>query len=224
MKRAFTLLEVIIVLVIIGILAAVAIPKIQTNNLTKAAFQIVRHIRYTQHLALVNDSFDPKDRYFYKRYWQIYFTHNGYTNDEYVYSIFSSSSPSGDSNPNLSDFARDPLTGKRMTGGYSGVLYSNDPRTLDDLKIGSKYGIQDIKFSSNCHAGNSKKIYFDSLGRPYTGSLNTSSTNSYALSFTRLLKQECTISFCTRSCNLASNDEKIEIVIEPLTGYTYIKK
>ena len=61
MKKAFTMLELVFVLVVIGILAAVMIPNMQSTALREAAIQVVSHIRYTQHLAMIDDKFDTTD-------------------------------------------------------------------------------------------------------------------------------------------------------------------
>jgi prepilin-type N-terminal cleavage/methylation domain-containing protein len=56
MKRfAFTMLELIFVIIVIGILAVLAMPSFNKNSLAEAAEQVAGHIRYTQHLAMVDD-------------------------------------------------------------------------------------------------------------------------------------------------------------------------
>ncbi|MCF6310454.1 MAG: type II secretion system GspH family protein, partial [Sulfurimonas sp.] len=58
MKKAFTMLELVMVIVVIGILAAVMLPRVASDRLAEAATQVISHIRYTQHLAMVDDQFD----------------------------------------------------------------------------------------------------------------------------------------------------------------------
>ncbi len=60
-KQAFTMIELIIVIVVIGILAAVMIPKTDTEPARDAANQLSRHIQYAQHLAMVDDVYDDTD-------------------------------------------------------------------------------------------------------------------------------------------------------------------
>ncbi|MDQ7060006.1 MAG: type II secretion system protein [Sulfurimonas sp.] len=67
MKKAFTMIELIFVLVVVGILAAVILPRTKTNPLQEAAIQLLSHIRYTQHLALVDDVYDANDANWYKK-------------------------------------------------------------------------------------------------------------------------------------------------------------
>lgn len=77
MKRAFTLLELVFVIVIAGILAFVLIPKSSDTKLLESANQLISHIRYAQQLALNNDQFDPNDKDWYKKMWRIEFENNG---------------------------------------------------------------------------------------------------------------------------------------------------
>lgn len=77
MKKAFTLLELVFVIVIAGILAFVLIPKSSDTKLLESANQLISHIRYAQQLALNNDQFDPNDKDWYKKMWRIEFESNG---------------------------------------------------------------------------------------------------------------------------------------------------
>ena len=65
------MLELIIVIVVAGILAAVMIPRLERDNLREAANQLVRHIQYTQHLAMVDDVYNAGDTNWYKNRWSI---------------------------------------------------------------------------------------------------------------------------------------------------------
>ncbi|MDD2358616.1 MAG: type II secretion system protein [Thiovulaceae bacterium] len=70
-KSAFTLLELIFVIVVIGILSAVFIPRFGQNKLSQAANQLISNIRYTQHLALIDDTYDENNATWYKNRWSI---------------------------------------------------------------------------------------------------------------------------------------------------------
>ena len=65
------MIELIIVIVIAGILAAVMIPRLERDNLREAANQVVRHIQYTQHLAMVDDVYDASNSSWYQDRWSI---------------------------------------------------------------------------------------------------------------------------------------------------------
>ena len=89
MKKAFTMIELIMVIIIIGVLAVVIITRSGSNKLAEAAVQIVSDIRYTQHLALIDDKFNPLVANWYRQRWQIAFSTAHSTRS---YSIFSDSS------------------------------------------------------------------------------------------------------------------------------------
>lgn len=65
------MIELIIVVVVAGILAAVMIPRLERDNLREAANQVVRHIQYTQHLAMMNDVYDDGNTNWYQNRWSI---------------------------------------------------------------------------------------------------------------------------------------------------------
>jgi len=78
MKKAFTMLELIFVIVVIGILAAVIIPNTKSNPADEAAIKLLSEIRYTQHLALIDEKFNSNNTW-YKNRWQITFSGNQYS-------------------------------------------------------------------------------------------------------------------------------------------------
>lgn len=93
LHNAFTMLELVFVIVVAGILAAVMIPRTESTNVQEAAIKLVSDIRYTQHLAMVDDKFDSTVANWYINRWQIRFNGN-------QYSVVSD---------NNTTFARDPL-------------------------------------------------------------------------------------------------------------------
>ncbi|WP_258030695.1 pilus assembly FimT family protein [Campylobacter concisus] len=74
-KRAFTMIELIFVIVVVGILAAIMIPKLNRNASREAANQILTHIRYTQHLAMQDDKYvqSVDEKLWFKMRWGITF-------------------------------------------------------------------------------------------------------------------------------------------------------
>ncbi|MEN8147885.1 MAG: type II secretion system protein [Campylobacterota bacterium] len=99
-KSAFTLLELIIVIVVAGILAAIMIPRLERDNLREAANQVVRHIQYTQHLAMMNDVYDDGDPNWYQNRWSINLCSTDYAVER----------------TNSSEIAEDPLTQRDING------------------------------------------------------------------------------------------------------------
>ena len=79
MKKAFTMLELVFVIVVIGILAAAIIPSTRTNPAQEAAIQLLSDIRYTQHLAMIDDKYDATNANWFQNRWQIRFTNDTYS-------------------------------------------------------------------------------------------------------------------------------------------------
>ena len=216
MKKAFTMLELIFVIVVAGILAAMIIPSTRTNPLQEAAIQVLSHIRYTQHLAMVDDKYDANDTSWYKGRWQIVFSNNVNTNDQQAYTIFSDKSDySGD--PSVTEIAKNPLnTALLLSGGYTGTvsLDVNHDSFIGakKLNIGMSYGVDDVNLSGGC---SNARVSFDHLGRPFTGDQNTM-TGPYSAPTQRLITSDCIITLT----HTDGND--LNISIEPETGYTKI--
>jgi len=220
---AFTMLELVFVIAVIGIIAALALPRFERDNLQEAADQLVSHIRYTQHLAMQDDKFNPNDNQWFKRRWQILFSPTA--NGTISYSILSdtpSAAGNYQGNPKANatytkvSVARNPLdTNLYLIGTtYSTFDNSSDERITKDLDIGKKYGIKDIDLSDNCQLNGSTRIAFDYLGRPLRGTFHNY-TSPYP-SVNSLITNQCVITLT----NSAGNS--IQIAIEPETGYTHI--
>ena len=156
MKHAFTLIELIIIVILIGILAVSVSPVFRRDTLIPATNQVLDHIRYTQQLALNQDMFVPsadfssyprsfpndyqrkKDaQQWFKKWWRIQFHDN---NSYSVYSDHPSNSESNyyDLKPDRYDrVARDPLSGLYIVGdlGSTTAYYDNERLKLVDLEV-----------------------------------------------------------------------------------------
>lgn len=211
MKRsAFTMLELVFVIIVIGILAVLAMPSFQSNALRQAAEQIARHIRYTQHLAMVNDKYDPLDQNWSRENWQIEFTS---TASNVWYRIYSDTDHNGNCDVINNEAAIDPLTNMTL----------NQNSDITDLK--KRFSITSVTFSSSCSGrnnnsgglptgGTGKELSFDTLGRPHIYITDAtpiaSNINAY------LLSSDCTITLSHQT------DGNATIKIEPETGYVCI--
>ena len=176
MKKAFTLVELVFVVVVIGILAFALWPTKQPTQALEAARQIVAHIRYTQHLALNDDKFathtdtggtDSIAKDWYKRLWRITFSNIGAVpgckSGGWRYAVYQNISRglSDRGQPNgANEAARNPAqAGKVLSACYSGL----STNTSDELNLSQTYKIENIDFSGFGTQG----IIFDELGRAY---------------------------------------------------------
>lgn len=202
MKRfAFTMLELVFVLIVIGILAVFAMPNFNRHPLQEAAEQVASHIRYTQHLAMVDDKFDPTMPLWFRENWQIEFNSGP---SLVYYEIYSDTDHNGNSDSvHHKEFATDPLTGDSLIG------------TSDITDLKKRFGINSVSFSANCKGnGTGKELSFDHLGRPYfyitIAEPQITNINEF------ILTQNCNITLVHQT------DGNATITVRPETGYVSV--
>lgn len=224
-KQAFTMLELLFVLVVIGILAAVIIPRTSTNPLQEAAIQVASHIRYTQHLAMIDDKYDTSRTdvngkvIWYKDRWQLNFSSSEFTGKKVAYTIFADTQGNGASrgNANEAEIAINPSNANQiMTGGYGSAAAINYTKSgfrgMKKLNIGNSYGITSVKMNGGCA---NSRISFDHLGRPMRGDQNTMNSPYNSGGTQRLMTIDCNV--------VLSNDTAhVTLIIQPETGYVII--
>ena len=208
---AFTMLELIFVIVVVGILAAVIMPRMQQSRLREAADQIASHIRYTQHLAMQDDKYDPVSANWFQTRWQILFQPNAGINGAMAYSVFSDSGAVAgialDGIPNANEVARNPLDPSKLLSGN--VAIGN--AMTRELSIGRVYGITGVVFGDACNADT--RITFDYLGRPIQ---NNPLNHNGAYGANILITRPCVITITNNA------GERIAITIQPETGYASV--
>jgi len=248
MKRfAFTMIELVFVVVVIGILSAVMIPKMDRDSLSEAAIQLASHIRYTQHLAMVDDKYVPapdmssqanstsrtkEARYWYLGRWQVKFST---ANSSQSYIIMSDSTISNyDGNPNASlsnysEVAIDPQNRNRYLIGtaISSFDSGSDKHINDNLNLKKSYGINSISISGGSTGSTARRIIFDHLGRPYRGDTKLTNSTRIQNSTDKLAKSVITIKLCSENTcsdpkNKINNDNERLISISPETGYVKV--
>jgi len=215
LKRAFTLLELVIVIIILSILSFSIASKTNKSNLYNAANQVLFHIRYTQHLAFIDNVFSPNDKEWFKKRWQIQF-HSKVGNIKWSYTIYKDISLSGNAN-SKKELAKNPMNRNKLLSGGFHSLAINDDDFTKSMRLGNYYGIEDIVFKGQCGRYRSKRISFNYDGSPYYGNLKNAKDQ-----FDKRLTEQCQIQLCLKECKFA--DEKVVIVIEPETGFAYILK
>ncbi len=190
--NAFTMLELVIVLIVAGILSAVILPRLERDSLREATSQVVRHIQYTQHLAMMDDVYDDANATWYKAMWRISFR----SNNCYVVS----SNTDHNANYDRNESATDPLTETLLYSNTACVQESSDS---SNMFLQEKYGIDSITFNSAC--GNNRFVAFDYLGRPHK-----TLSSSYDV-----VSSVCEIT-------LHSGSREAVISITPETGYVKV--
>jgi prepilin-type N-terminal cleavage/methylation domain-containing protein len=159
-KNAFTMLELVFVIVVVGILSAVFIPRFERDNAGEAAYQIARHIRLAQHYALIEDRADdaPVGVKWQATLWRITFV-SGSNGDCYM--VHADRDGNG-GNPGADERARDPQTGNWVWGGQT--CSDATANVNEDVLLWKSYGVNSVDVACE-HAG-IKNIAFDHMGRP----------------------------------------------------------
>lgn len=206
MKKAFTMIELIFIIVVVGILAAVAIPRIDRDNLIELVDQVATHIRYTQQLAMMDNVYDGSDEHWYRGYWRIQFSDSADGGDGWKYSVYKDL-PGYSGNLNSErEVARDPQNEQRfLTSGASGFSANTDSKKMNKkLNLKNTYDIQKIDFDKNCGG---QTIAFDSKGRPHGAPQNAKNP------YDKVLYTPCIITFTD------SGGKSIQIAVQPETGF-----
>jgi len=201
-KKAFTMIELVFVIVVMGIIAAVALPRFESDNVQNAMDQILSDIRYTQHLALVDNVIDPTNSKWQRAFWSIRFVGcDAKTN--WYYNVGSDTDCEG--NIDTEEAAIDPRTGEPLVGACAAASKKSK------IYITNKFGINAINFSGGCYNNTGQSIGFDSFGRPHVGF-----TGSITPNYSSIMTSDCNMTFSF------DNDSNMTIQINKETGYASI--
>ncbi len=234
------MLELIFVLIVIGILSVVIMPRFGRDSLSEAAIQLASHIRYAQHLAMVDDKYTPSTvlsnednttlatQYWYLGRWQVKFST---ASNSISYSVMADSTRSNyDGNPNatlpnFSEVAKDPLDKNKYLIGIEMSSFDSgkDDHINSKLNLTKSYSIGAISITGGDSGSTAKRIIFDRLGRVFRGDTNLSNSNHISSPIDKLATSNIAIKLCRNSCtdpkNTINNKNERLIVIYPETGY-----
>ena len=219
MKKAFTMLELVVVIVVIGIIAAAALPRINDDHIAEAADQVMSHIRYTQHLAMQDSKFDPTDANWFKKRWSITFTRASFCGgkSEWRYSVYHDDRNVTGNLNSANEVARDPSDpSKFMSSGWAGISKANCANASSKYNLARKFGITNVELRGVCRDGNLQTISFDEFGRPMR-SVSTPGGGGAARGYDRLVYngQNCQIVLSTAK-------RQATITIAPETGFLQV--
>ena len=198
------MLELVFVIVVLGILAALAIPRFDRDLKQEAADNILSAIRYTQHLALLDNRHEFDDPKWHRRFWRIMFAQCSDGKD--FYRIGNDDDKDSTSTFEQSESALDSANGKFMYVANNGDCSAND--VSPNILIGKKYGVTVNDGTGGCA---DKNVGFDYLGRPHTGFSGSDVPN-----YGSYMSADCTMNFTL------SDGDTFSITIEQETGYAYI--
>ncbi len=207
------MIELVMVIVVLGILAALAIPRFDRDLKQEASDHILSSIRYTQHLALMDYKHEFNDSYWQQRFWRIVF--GTCTGSDKYYMIGSDDSKDSANNAyfDQNESAIDAITGKPIfwTNGTD-CTSGGDGSVSEDIFISKKYGITAVTSSGGCNGG--VHIAFDHLGRPHHG---VNFSQSTVPNYSGYMKNICSFTYTM------SDGDTFIIDILPETGYASIR-
>jgi len=243
-RPSFSLLELLIVIIIIGILSYSVNFNFFNNNLQLAADQLIKDIRYTQSLALKEDKYQPfpvinnaaennRSKYWFKQWWQIRFSTFNDTdgNTHYWYEIFSDvpsryKTKNFDAQANLPtslwyvSIAKDPLTNKLLIGHCGVSQYPDCNKTNINLDLTKAYGIKKMEF---INFKRSKRLVFDNFGNIFLregDDGDAEDINPLDKDKRKILTTTAKIRLCLTNPCRYKKDECIQINITP-GGFLY---
>jgi len=223
--QAFTMLEVIMVIVVIAILASLAMPRLERDLRQEAADNIISALRFTQHMALMDNVIDniskksKKRKRWHRRFWR--FGKIGCSDEGIFYYVGSDRDAEKGIDVTRGEAAVDPSNGKVMIGRSTQPCEDDIESQVFAPAIGAasphifltkNYGIKenDDKMFGQCE-GDGKSIGFDYLGRPHRGF-----TNSTSPDYSTLLEDDCSLTF-----EFEDGSKDLVITIEKETGHVY---
>jgi prepilin-type N-terminal cleavage/methylation domain-containing protein len=206
---AFTMLELVFVIVIVGILAALAIPRLDRDLKQEASDTILSAVRYTQQLALMDNKQSFSNPKWQQRYWKIMFGTCATSSNKF-FMIGSDNNMDSNGFFESTEAAMDPLSGKPYFW-VNGTDCSSgkDSNVSNNIFLSHRFGITNFAFTGGCSGV--QYIGFDHLGRPRIG-FGVSNTPDHA----SYMSSACIMTFTL------SDGDTFAISIEPETGYAQI--
>lgn len=207
MKRAFTLLESLIVISILIFIGSFYIKKIDENNLEYAVNRISLYLKQTRYQALIENKEKHDDGFWHKTRWTLKFFRCNKNIQGFYYNIYSDRNKTG--HPGLEESLEDPLTNKKI---YSTNKCEYKKNSSKYVLLTKEFGINEIEVSCN-NTNSLGQISFGNDGRVYS-KLSPYANEHYEYEIT----SKCIIKLKDEKENIA------ELIIEPKTAYVYRKQ
>ena len=210
-KSAFTLIELVFVIIVLGILASIAMDRTDRDFKQEASDTVLSQIQLAQRLALNDNKHRiDNDLKWQKAYWR--FEYRKCSGVPFQ-STRVGSDIDMDGSIDKKESAVDPSNGKYVyTNGDCTNLASDESPAVIILK---KAGVKSVTRTGGC-SGTGQYISFDYLGRPHHGSYSTPF-------FQNIMTTDCNMTF-QMSTDQDNNgvDDSFTITIEAETGHSFI--
>jgi len=193
------MIELVFVIVVLGILASLAMDRMERDLTQEASEKILSDIRLTQQLALRDNKHIASNNLNWQRaYWKFEFD----CTSECTYRVGSDTNLNG--TIEKTESAIDPIDGKYIFNDGS-----VDNELSKKVLLEKEFGIDTITASHGC--SNTTSIAFDYLGRPHTNI-----ATYVAPDFSKIMNRDCNLTF-----GMMASDS-FTITIQSETGYSFI--
>jgi len=204
MKKSFTLLELILMIVLLGFLYTSFIPKVKVSKIDDLTNRLVLYLKQTRYQSLINDKFSNSDNLWHKKRWTLKFFRCRETIGGIYYVIYSDKNASG--HPGIDDSLKDSLTLKNI---YSTNSCTENIKNSKYVLISQNFNIRTVNISCN-ETSSLGQLSFGNDGKIYSKlSANENDFISYEI---------------INNCKIELSDifnEKRTIQLESKTGYVY---
>ena len=203
-RFAFSMIELIMVIVVLGILSATAMPNFKNDVRVGARENLYSAFQYTRNLALIDNRTNPIDTDWQMELWTISFSNSP---EGFTYNIGSNLNHNSAFSKN--ECAIDPANGKYFYNLNGDTTIDTDESP--NVFLGKKFGVKDIVFEDGCNGA--QYIAFDNMGRPHINGIYS----SIAL-YSGVMLQDCkvTVSF------LDTSIENLIFSIKKETGFVEV--
>jgi prepilin-type N-terminal cleavage/methylation domain-containing protein len=205
-KNGFTMIELVMVVVVLGIIAALAIPRMERDLSQEAADTILSDIRYAQHMAINDYRENPMNGNWQRSFWKVQIES---CSDGAMFITIGADKDYG-CDIDIGEAAIDQATGKPMFWrNTSDCEDGGDGTVSNNVFLTKKFGVENIATTGGC-AG-VQHIGFDHLGRPHVSFSDSDSPN-----YGSYMGSACDMTFGMKT------GDSFTIRILPETGYAFI--
>lgn len=204
MKKSFTILELIIVLLLLSLLYTSFIPKTNTNNIYELKNRLILQLKYLRYKALTDSKYDESDSKWHKKRWSFKIFNCNKNKDGVYYVMYSDTNNSGLIKGD--EALDDPLSNKNIYSAHQCIPNNSNSKYV---LLSDNFNIKEI--SATCKSTDAiVQISFGFDGNIYSRLSNDDGdSNNYKL------EEKCIINIIDKDSN------KISITVENKTGFIY---
>ncbi len=198
-KLAFSMIELIMVIVVIGILASIAIPRMDRDIRQEAIDTILSDIRLAQQNALLDDKHDVTNPSWQMAFWHFEYYRCG---SDFVYRVASDINTNG-----IITQQESAINSQDRKYLFADCNDLDDTDNSSKVNLTQNYGINSITAIGVC--ATTHIVAFDNLGR-----LHSDITNAVP-NYETLAQDNCNITFSFADSSIDS----FTFEIEPIVGH-----